>query len=223
MNQASPPNTLLVKLVRAFGRARARLGAFLITAVLVFAGTVGVAASLDVLPEGSGAELAASPALISADEAKVQPELPTLIRIPPLDRELPIANPVTTEVAVLDRALQSATVRYPTSAKLGEDGNVIVFGHSSHLPIVRNDLFKAFNDIETLEEGDEIVVVGSAYEYVYTVETVESANAEADAIPLRVDGKKLTLATCDSFGTKSGRFIVTAGLAGVREIGSSES
>lgn len=214
MNQTRPSESLLVKLVRAARRARTRLAAFAGTAVAVFAVTVALAAALDLLPETKDASLAASAALV-ADTAEA-PELPTMIRIPALDRELPIANPVSTDVAVLDKALLSGTVRYPTSAKLGQDGNVIVFGHSSHLPVVRNSMFKAFNDIETLEEGDEIIVVGSGYEYVYAVESVEKANAEADAIPLKVSGKKLTLATCDSFGTKSGRFIVTASFKGAR-------
>lgn len=218
MNQPMQSQNVLVKLVRASKKARTRLGSFLGTAVAVFAVTVALAAALDLLPEAKDASLAASPALVAAPAELT--ELPTMIRIPALDRELPVANPVSTDIEVLDRELLSATVRYPTSAKLGEDGNVIVFGHSSHLPIVRNDLFKAFNDIETLEAGDEIIVVGSGYEYVYAVESVEKANAEADAIPLRVEGKKLTLATCDSFGTKSGRFIVTASFKGARPAGS---
>jgi LPXTG-site transpeptidase (sortase) family protein len=215
MNPHTTTPRLLVRLVRATGRARTRLWPLLGTSVAFFALFVSTAAALDMLPE-AGATQAAAPVI--AVSAVTPTELPTEIRIPSLDRVVPVDNPVSTDVAALDKALLTATVRYPTSAKLGAEGNVIIFGHSSHLPIVRNQLFKAFNDIETLEKGDEIVVKGSRHEYVYAVETVTEADANLDAIPLTVDGKRLTLATCDSFGSTAGRFIVTAGLVGVREV-----
>lgn len=194
------------------------LWSYLGTTAVIFAITVASAATLDLLPEASGSTVAATPALVAAPAPAPVVALPERIMIPSLDKELPVANPVSTSVAVLDRALLSGTVRYPTSAKLGEDGNVIIFGHSSYLPIVRNDMFKAFNGIEDLEQGDEIVVEAGGIAYVYAVESVKQANAAEDMIPLTVDGKKLTLATCDSFGTPQDRFIVTAGFVGTRAL-----
>jgi LPXTG-site transpeptidase (sortase) family protein len=78
--------------------------------------------------------------------------------------------------------------------------------------VVRNENFKAFNNIEDLKKGDRIEVTGSTRTFVYEVESVRQADAETDAIPLTVEGSKLTLATCDSFGEKSDRFVVTANL-----------
>jgi LPXTG-site transpeptidase (sortase) family protein len=89
---------------------------------------------------------------------------------------------------------------------------VILFGHSSYLPIVNNKAFKAFNGIQDLEAGDRILVTGTSRTFVYEVTSVREADALEDAIPLMASGNRLTLATCDSFGKKTARFIVTADL-----------
>ena len=123
-----------------------------------------------------------------------------------------IANPNTTNIATLDRLLLSGAVRYPTSAVLGEDGNMVIFGHSSYLPVVHNQAFKTFNDIQTFKRGDRVTVYSSDTAYVYEVRTVVKADAESAAIPLSLSGRTLTLATCNSFGTKNERFVVTATL-----------
>lgn len=219
MNAHPASASALQRLARASRTAYAAKGWYLATVAGVFACTVALAAALDLLPERAAAEqLAAAPALVTAPVQVTAPELPTEIEIPALERTIQIENPVTTDIATLDRALLRGIVRYPTSAKLGEDGNVILFGHSSYLPVVRNPMFKAFNGIENLEKGERIIVRGSGHEFVYAVETVVQADANADAIPLAVEGRKLTLATCDSFGTPSDRFIVTATLVETRAL-----
>ncbi|HEY0010630.1 MAG TPA: sortase [Candidatus Paceibacterota bacterium] len=202
------------KVSTAAKKALTRKWSFLAVFLLVLFTSTGVLGALDLLPESGGTEVAETPkpALTAAASLAMAPELPTKIEIPALDLEVDVANPTSTNVAVLDKALLNGTVRYPTSSKLGEAGNVIIFGHSSYLPIVRNPSFKAFNHIEDLKKGDRILVTGGARTFVYEVESVLSADAEEDAIPLTVEGSKLTLATCDSFGSKSDRFIVTANL-----------
>ncbi len=139
-------------------------------------------------------------------------EMPLRVEIPKLGIRTLVTNPASSDVATLDSALLKGAVRYPGSAVPGEEGNVLLFGHSSRLPVVQNQAFKAFNDIQKLEEGDPIVVFGEERAYIYAVETVVEANTASDAVPLAVDGAKLTLATCNNFGTKEDRFIVTAKL-----------
>jgi LPXTG-site transpeptidase (sortase) family protein len=145
-------------------------------------------------------------------------EQPVSIEIPRVGIKATVDNPTSTDVAVLDEALLTGVVRYPTSAKLGTTGNVVIFGHSSYLPVVHNKAFKAFNGIQNLKKGDEIVVYSETKAYIYAVEEVGEADASADAIPLSVSGEKLTLSTCDSFGAKTDRFIVIADLVETRSI-----
>lgn len=145
-------------------------------------------------------------------------EEPVRVEIPKIGIRTKVGNPESAQVSVLDAALLSGAVRYPGSAKAGEEGNMLLFGHSSRLPVVQNQAFKAFNDIQKLEEGDPIFVIGSERVYIYAVEKVEEANTATDAVPLSVGGAKLTLATCNNFGSKEDRFIVTANLVEITDV-----
>ncbi len=198
-------------LLRAIARAWRHKVGYSVVTLLVFFVSVSTLAMLDLLPERkSDVSLTASVVEAVKTESAVAPELPVRIEIARIGLKATVANPTATDVATLDAALHDGAVRYPTSAKLGADGNVILFGHSSYLPVVNNPAYKAFNEIQKLTKEDRIVVQGATHTFVYQVESVNSADAGVDGIPLTVEGKMLTLATCDSFGTKSDRFIVTA-------------
>ncbi len=136
---------------------------------------------------------------------------PTMIYIEKLDREVVVLNPTSRAIADLDEALLEGVVRHPDSALLGQEGNVFLLGHSSYLPNVFNENFQAFNGIQNLEWGDEIVVRGASEEFIYRVDRVYKATADdATIVPITGVGKRLTLATCDSFGSITDRFIVEA-------------
>jgi len=107
-------------------------------------------------------------------------------------------------------------VRYVDSARLGEKGNVLIFAHTSHLPVVKNQMYKAFNRVPELSPGDTITVQGEGRSYVYSVKSVRKANAEDAIIDLSPTlGKKLTLVTCDTLTSKSSRFILEADFVAV--------
>ena len=115
----------------------------------------------------------------------------------------------------LDALLQKGPARYVDSALLGQKGNVVIFAHSSHLPVVHNQMFKAFNRIPELKTGDSITVSGGGKEYVYSVVSVRRADATEDSISLtKTEGTRLTLVTCDTLTSKSTRWILEADLVG---------
>lgn len=129
--------------------------------------------------------------------------------------DLPVSNPQTTDVAALDEALLTSVVRYPLSAELNQEGNVFIFGHSSHLPVVKNQMFKAFNEIEKLKQGDTVKLLGQGQSHIYRVTSVKQVDANDALIDLSPEkGKRLTLSTCDSFGGKSSRWVVEAVFVG---------
>lgn len=204
--------------IRAFGRAYAQKWRFLVVFLAAFLVSFSVLAAHDLVPEPvvasePGVVATSTPTLAAAVlPAIVKPELPTRVVIPGAGIDVTIKNPTSTNVAILDEALLTGAVRYPTSAKLGEAGNVVLFGHSSYLPVVNNPAFKAFNQIQNLKVGERITVYGGDTVYVYSVRTVSAADASSDAIPLTKTGHTLTIATCDSFGKKTDRFIVVADL-----------
>jgi LPXTG-site transpeptidase (sortase) family protein len=212
-----------VKGIRAFGRAWNRKWSFLAVFLVMFFVSFSTLAALDLVPEAPekvAEETSVRPGALAAGVALAVPEHATRVVIEEAGIDVTVENPESTSVAVLDDALLRGAVRYPTSAKLGEDGNVILFGHSSYLPIVNNKAFKAFNEIQNLENGDRITVYGETHAFVYAVTDVAHADAEEAAIPLTKTGRTLTLATCDSFGKKTSRFIVTAELVETYPLGS---
>jgi LPXTG-site transpeptidase (sortase) family protein len=138
--------------------------------------------------------------------------LPIEMTIPALDRTVKVLNPASRTIAALDEALLDGVVRHPDSAKLGEEGNVFILGHSSYLPNVFNKNFQAFNGIQNLKWGDTIELKSGEAIYIYRVDKVYKAKASAVTVPIGEPGKRLTLATCNSFGSTDDRFIVEAEL-----------
>ena len=144
--------------------------------------------------------------------------LPTRIKIASVNIDLPIQNPATTDVDALDALLNKGPAHYAPSADLAQNGNVIIFAHSSHLPIVTNKMFQAFNQIPNVEPGASIEIDGSdGQAYLYSVDSVVKATTDdgtqIDLSPSQ--GEKLTLVTCDTLTGTSARFILTADYVGV--------
>ena len=205
-----------VRLARAAKQAYARKWTFLGLFVLVFVASTFLLQWLDLLPNPPrvpAVSVASSPLVASdaaASRAALGAEVPVKIEIPVIGLAAPVANPDTVDVATLDALLLKGAVRYPTSARLGEAGNVILFGHSSYLPVVLNPAYKTFNGIQKLRTGDTVMVYSVDAAYTYAVRSVAKESANDAAIPLSVAGRALTLSTCDSFGAKTDRFVVVA-------------
>jgi LPXTG-site transpeptidase (sortase) family protein len=131
--------------------------------------------------------------------------------------DVTVVNPTSTDINDLDTALESGAVHYPTSAPLGVNGTVLLFGHSSYLPVVYHQYYKTFDGIQNLKTNQIISVYSGTTEYRYKVTGVrvaDSTDENDNQIPLPSDAKYLTLVTCDSFAAKSNRFIVTATFVG---------
>lgn len=135
---------------------------------------------------------------------------PNQIIIDKFKKTLTINNPTSSDIPTLDNSLLTGVARYPSSATMNDDGTMLIFGHSSHLAVVKNMNFRAFNDIEDLLWGDTIRVRSDDYEYVYRVDRVYQLKATADSIPMEQGVKKLVLVTCNTFGAKEDRYIVEA-------------
>src|SRR3989344_9198506 len=206
-----------VRLVEAGRRTYARKWSFLWLFAIAFFSSVAVLGQMDLLPEKPIVVVAPTVTLIANKSVEVDttstttPELPTKIKITKINLSASVVNPTTIGIEVLDKELLKGVVRYPTSAKLGEVGNVVLFGHSSYLPVVNNQAYKTFNGIQKLAVGDIVIVYSSNTAYTYRVRSVTKESADNNtAIQLSMNDKVLTLVTCNSFATKQDRFVVTA-------------
>jgi LPXTG-site transpeptidase (sortase) family protein len=83
---------------------------------------------------------------------------------------------------------------------------------------VFNKNFQAFNGIQGLAWGDKIEVFSGDQIFEYRVEKVYKANAQDATVPIAGAGYKLTLATCNSFGSVDDRWIVEAKRVSVKTI-----
>ena len=134
------------------------------------------------------------------------------------NREVPVMNPTSSDITVLNTALLSGALRHPESADLLHEGTMYILAHSTYLPNIKNPNYKAFNDIQKLKWGDIIRVQSKDLEYVYSVEREYEAKASTGEVPLQSEKAKLVLSTCNTFGTKDDRFIVEATLVMKRAI-----
>lgn len=152
-----------------------------------------------------------APARNGAIEAVAKP---SRIRIPAVGMDLPVSNPETRDTEELFDLLKAGPARYVDSALLGEKGNVIIFGHSSHLPVVSVPMYKAFNSIPKLKAGDTILIEGGGKEYMYSVLSVKRVDVSVGQIDMSKEGNRLTIVTCDTLSGKSARFVLEAELIG---------
>ncbi|MFA7309331.1 MAG: sortase [Candidatus Paceibacterota bacterium] len=145
--------------------------------------------------------------------------IPERIVIPAIDMDLAVQNPSTRDINALDALLVNGPARYIDSAKLGEVGNMIIFAHSSHLPIVHNAMYKAFNRVPELSAGDMVTLQANGKNYLYSVTSITTADASNTKIDMSTTlGTRLTLVTCDTLTGKSARFVLEASYVGSYDI-----
>ncbi|HEY5383104.1 MAG TPA: sortase [Candidatus Paceibacterota bacterium] len=183
---------------------------------LIFLSAVG--ATPDPITDTSSNAVPQSGAEVTqTNNAPANPESPVRVVAKDVGLDVTVVNPTSTNVDDLDQDLTLGAVHYPTSAPLGVNGTVLIFGHSSYLPVVIHQYYKTFDGIQDLKTGQIISVYSGTTEYRYSVTGVRVADSTDSAdnqIPLPSDNKYLTLVTCDSFAATSNRFIVTADFVG---------
>ncbi len=181
-------------------------------ALTVFSYAIGIMPTID---RGVADAAAFTPASPEEEELPVMTDdTPVRIIIDRIDVDAPIMNPTSRDIDALDTALQQGAVHYPGSGDLEDIGNMFLLGHSTGFRVVNNEYYKVFNGLKTLKENDVIRVQSEDTEYLYRVKKVALVNASETSIPLQSEVKMLTLATCNVFGAKEERYVVTAEFVG---------
>jgi LPXTG-site transpeptidase (sortase) family protein len=207
---------------------------FLAAFFCIFTLSYGILYALDFYPEPIKSDaVAETKATTTAVEVKNTPTttpatpvatidptdtLPLSLSIDALDRIVKVLNPASNSVEAMDTALLSGVIRHPDSATFGEEGNMLILGHSSYLPTVHNRNFQALNGIQNLKWGDTITLESKNTEYTYKVEKTYKAKATGYTVPIAGKGKTLTLVTCNSFGSTEDRFVVEATLISSKKL-----
>lgn len=140
-------------------------------------------------------------------------ENPQYLEVPSLGIKTSIESPETTSVAVLDAALQRAAVYYQGSGTPG-NRNMLIFGHSTGFSVVRNPAYKVFNTIKNAKAGEMIYVRTVSGTHTYKIREVKRVSKYNTWIDFDSTKPMLTLATCDSFGKASDRWVLEADYVG---------
>ncbi len=113
--------------------------------------------------------------------------------------------------------LKHGIIHYPKTASPGQNGNVILSGHSSNYIWAEGNYNHVFKDLNSLEAGDEVDLKviqknGRAIVYHYKVSTKAVMSPDDPAIFINTDQPTLTLSTCWPLGTRFRRLIIKADL-----------
>lgn len=149
----------------------------------------------------------------AASSVPVAAEAPQYIEVPSLGIKTTIESPETTSVSVLDAALQRAAVYYRGSGTPG-NRNMLIFGHSTGWKVVRNPAYKVFNTIKNAKAGELVYVTTVSGTHTYKVREVKRVSKYNTWIQFNSEKPMLTLATCDSFGKASDRWVLEADYVG---------
>jgi len=141
------------------------------------------------------------------------PNFPVRIIIPKVNLDARILNPESRNLNVLNDSLLYGAVRYPDSGKLNSDKNILLFGHSSNLPVVHNQNFKVFLGLKQLAAGDEIILESKNTGYRYKVDSVRLTDADSEVVTFSNE-HKLILSTCNTLGAHEARYITEAHFVG---------
>ena len=142
----------------------------------------------------------------------------------PIDKNAPpevIINKINVKAPVIfdqktvnegsfQKALQHGVVHYPNTAMPGQQGNVVIFGHSSGQWWAPGDYKFVFTLLDKLVYGDIIFINYQGVHYIYRVSNI-SVVAPSDLTVLNQGGSNtLTLITCTPVGTSAKRLIIQA-------------
>lgn len=109
-------------------------------------------------------------------------------------------------------ALRNGVVHYPGTALPGEDGNVVVTGHSSYYAWDAGRFKDVFALLHDVREDDKVVVYFNQKKYIYQI-TEKKVVLPKDIDVLKpTNQEQITLITCTPIGTNLKRLILVGKL-----------
>ena len=134
-----------------------------------------------------------------------------LVIIPKINVEIPVVYTVdTVNEAAVEKGLESGVVHYADTALPGQDGNVVIVGHSSNNILNPGKYKFAFTLLHDLQSGDTFYLQKDGKRYTYQVyERRIVKPTDVSVLGLADKPATATLITCDPPGTSNNRLVVT--------------
>jgi LPXTG-site transpeptidase (sortase) family protein len=143
-----------------------------------------------------------------ASQLKVPPE--NTLTIPKLGLHVPVIYGSPPDEDSLQKSLQNGVVHYGGTAKPGEMGNVVIFGHSSNDWWEPGNYKFVFVLLSKMKEGDIIGLDYQSKRHYYVVTGVKVVEPTDVQVLYPTSVPMLTLVTCTPPGTSLKRLIVQA-------------
>ncbi len=179
------------------------------------------------LTHSAGATQQPLPIAATADQSKKQVPYLNLevappddrVIIPRIEKNVPVVkvssqNLIKRDWGALETDIQEAlrygVVHYPGTAEPGENGNVVITGHSSYFswdPGRFKDVFALLHEVVV---GDTIIVYHNQKKYFYQVYEKQVVTPDKIDILTQKGENRLTLLTCTPVGTNLKRLVIFA-------------
>lgn len=154
--------------------------------------------------------VSSTPLILDPNNAAVGKE-PKII-IPKINVEVPVVYDVPTiDEPAVQKGLERGVLHYATTPNPGEQGNSVIFGHSSN-NILNSGKYKfAFVLLSRLEIDDTFYIQKDGIRYVYKIFDKRIIKPSDTSILGSIEGRSATatLITCDPPGTSVNRLIVS--------------
>lgn len=143
-----------------------------------------------------------------AEAEIVGPE--NVLIVPKINVRAPIIFLDTNNEAQVLIALRGGVVHYAGTANPGENGNAVLFGHSSNDWWEPGDYKYIFVNLERLAVGDTYEIHYNSRKYVYQVQETKVVEPNDLSVLNQTSYPSSTLITCTPPGTSWRRFVVSA-------------
>ncbi len=146
--------------------------------------------------------------IISDSAAGGTPE----VIIPKINVQIPVIYDVNTiEESAVEKGLERGVVHYADTASPGQNGNVVIVGHSSNNIFNQGKYKFAFVLLSRLDTGDTFYLQKDGKRYTYQIYTKKIVKPDdISVLGLADKPATATLITCDPPGTSTNRLVVTA-------------
>lgn len=147
-----------------------------------------------------------TPLISDASAVGTAPE----VIIPKINVEIPVVYDVNTiNESAIDTALENGVVHYADTALPGQNGNLVIVGHSSNNIFNKGKYKFAFVLLSRLDNGDTFYLQKDGRRYTYQVYKKEIVGpSDVSVLGPADEPATATLITCDPPGTSTNRLVV---------------
>jgi len=132
---------------------------------------------------------------------------PNSIIVSKINVKAPLIMAVGTTQKELNQALNQGVIIYPGSALPGQNGEVLLSGHSSTYPWIKTEYGQVFALLDRLEAGNTVSLVYDNLQYDYRI--IQKEVLPPNAVVLSAAQEPtLTLVTCWPIGTTLKRLVI---------------